>query len=288
MPTLFVVATPIGNLGDLTPRAREALAAATRIFAEDTRRTRALLSFAAIQGKPVLRVDAHAAPDRLVRIVADLQGDEAVALVTDAGVPGVSDPGAALVRVAAEQGVRVVPIPGPSAVTAAIAASGLVEGPFTFLGFLPRHGKKRRAALDRIATASDAIVVFESPQRIAETLRELAAPNPPRRAALCRELTKLHEEILHGTVGELAALEREWLGEITLVIGPQAEHVEAAAPEPEAIDQEIASRLAKGAHPKDLATELAKRLGVPRRAAYARVLALKGAPSTGEDSPDSA
>jgi 16S rRNA (cytidine1402-2'-O)-methyltransferase len=277
MPTLFVVATPIGNLGDLTPRAREALAAASRVFAEDTRRTRALLSFAAIQGKPVVRVDAHVAPERLARIVAELTGDDAVALVTDAGVPGVSDPGAALVRAAAEHGVRIVPIPGPSAVTAAIAASGLVEGPFTFLGFLPRHGKKRRAALERIATASDAIVVFESPQRIEETLRELAAPNATRRAALCRELTKLHEEILHGTLGELAALEREWLGEITLVIGPQAERLEEPAPEPEAIDQEIASRLAKGAHPKDLATEFAKRLGVPRRAAYARVLALKGA-----------
>lgn len=275
MPTLFVIATPIGNLGDLTPRAREALAAASRIFAEDTRRTRALLAYAAIGGKPVVRVDAHAAPERLARLVADLEGDAAVALVTDAGVPGVSDPGAALVRAAAEQGVKVVPIPGASAVTAAIAASGLVEGPFTFLGFLPRHGKKRRLALERIARASDAIVLFESPQRIADTLKELAADCPARSAALCRELTKLHEEILYGTLAELAALEREWLGEITLVIGPQAERVEERPAEPAEIDQEITSRLAKGAHPKELATELATRLGVPRRAAYARVLALR-------------
>jgi len=275
MPTLYVVATPIGNLGDLTPRAREALGEASRVFAEDTRRTRALLAYAGIGGKPVIRVDAHADPERLARLVAELTGPESVALVTDAGVPGVSDPGAALVRAAAEHGVRVVPIPGASAVTAAISASGLVEGPFTFLAFLPRQGKKRRLALERIQITSEAVILFESPQRIDETLRDLALVCPERPAALCRELTKLHEEILRGTLRELATLEREWLGEITLVLGPQAEHVAERVPEPEEIDAEIQSRLAKGAHPKDLATELAGRLGVPRRAAYARVLALK-------------
>jgi len=276
MPTLYVVATPIGNLGDLTPRAREALTEASRVFAEDTRRTRALLAYAGIGGKPVVRVDAHAEPERVARLVADLEGPDVVALVTDAGVPGVSDPGAALVRAAAERGVRVVPIPGASAVTTAIAASGLVEGPFTFLAFLPRHGKKRRIALERIQETSEAVILFESPQRIEETLHDLAEVCPERPAALCRELTKLHEEILRGTLTELAALEREWLGEITLVLGPQAPRIAERAPEPEEIDAEIQSRLAKGAHPKDLATELAGRLGVPRRAAYARVLALKG------------
>jgi len=275
MPTLYVVATPIGNLGDLTPRAREALTEASRVFAEDTRRTRALLSYAGIGGKPVIRVDANAGPERVARLVADLEGDQSVALVTDAGVPGVSDPGAALVRAAAERGVRVVPIPGASAVTTAIAASGLVEGPFTFLAFLPRQGKKRRLALERIQVTSEAVILFESPQRITETLRDLAEVCPERPAALCRELTKLHEEILRGSLSELATLEREWLGEITLVLGPQAERVAERVPEPEEIDAEIQSRLAKGAHPKDLATELAGRLGVPRRAAYARVLALK-------------
>ncbi|HEV8548598.1 MAG TPA: 16S rRNA (cytidine(1402)-2'-O)-methyltransferase [Polyangiaceae bacterium] len=278
MPTLFVVATPIGNLGDLTPRAREALAEAERVFAEDTRRTRALLAYAGIEHKPVVRVDAHAPPERVARLVEGLAADAKVALVTDAGVPGVSDPGAALVRAASAAGVRVVPIPGASALTAAIAASGLVEGPFTFLAFLPRHGKKRRVVLERIAAASEAIVLFESPQRITETLRDLAPATPGRRAALCRELTKLHEEILYGTLEELAALEREWLGELTLVLGPQVvarEREEEAAPAE--LDAEIAGRLAKGAHPKDLATELAARLAVPRRTAYARVLAVKGA-----------
>lgn len=276
MPTLYVVATPIGNLGDLTPRAREALAAATRVFAEDTRRTRGLLAYAGIAGKMLVRVDAHATPERLARLVAGLDANESVALVTDAGAPGVSDPGAALVRAAAEQGVLVVPIPGPSAVTAAIAASGLVEGPFFFLGFLPRQGKKRELALERVANTAEPVVLFESPQRIPETLRDLAASTPEREAALCRELTKLHEEILRGTLGALAALERAWLGEITLVLGAHATAPAEAAPDPAEIDAEIASRLAQGTSPKDLAGELAARLRIPRRTAYARVLAVRG------------
>jgi 16S rRNA (cytidine1402-2'-O)-methyltransferase len=276
VPTLYVVATPIGNLGDLTPRAREALAQASRIFAEDTRRTRALLAYAGIGGKTLVRVDAHAAPERLARLAESFEANENVALVTDAGAPGVSDPGPALVRAAAEAGVRVVPIPGASAVTAAIAASGLVDGPFSFLGFLPRHGKKRRHALERVEKSSDPVIVFEAPQRIAETLRELAAATPERRAALCRELTKMHEEILRGSLAELAALEREWLGEITLVLGAQSEReTEDEAADPAEIDAEIQSRLQKGAHPKELASELAARLGIPRRSAYARVLAVR-------------
>jgi len=278
VPTLYVVATPIGNLGDLTPRAREALAASTRIFAEDTRRSRGLLAYAGIANKTLVRVDAHATPERLARLVASLEANESVALVTDAGAPGVSDPGPALVRAAAEAGVRVVPVPGASAVTAAIAASGLVDGPFLFLGFLPRHGKKRRRVLERVQKSPEPVILFESAQRIAETLRELATETPERAVALCRELTKMHEEILRGSLAELAALEREWLGEITLVLGagPERED-EEIAPDPALIDAEIASRLQKGAHPKDLATELAARLKIPRRSAYARVLAVRDA-----------
>jgi 16S rRNA (cytidine1402-2'-O)-methyltransferase len=278
VPTLYVVATPIGNLGDLTPRAREALAASTRIFAEDTRRSRGLLAYAGIANKTLVRVDAHATPERLARLVAGLEANESVALVTDAGAPGVSDPGPALVRAAAEAGVRVVPIPGASAVTAAIAASGLVDGPFLFLGFLPRHGKKRRRALERVEKSPEPVILFESPQRVAETLRELAAAAPEREVALCRELTKMHEEILRGSLGELSALERDWLGEITLVLGAEPERDDdETAPDPALIDAEIASRLQKGAHPKDLATELAARLKIPRRSAYARVLAVRAA-----------
>lgn len=276
MPTLYVVSTPIGNLGDLSPRAREALAASTRVFAEDTRRTRGLLAYAGIGGKTLVRVDAHATDERVLRLMRGLEATESVALVTDAGAPGVSDPGAALVRAAAECGVSVVPIPGPSAVTTAIAASGLVEGPFLFLGFLPRHGKKRRLALERVAETAEPVILFEAPQRIHETLVDLAEAGSARQAVLCRELTKLHEEFLRGTLGELAQLERDWLGEITLVLGAQAVVRAERSVEPEEIDAEITSRLAKGAHPKDLATELAARLGIPRRAAYARVLAVRG------------
>ncbi len=278
MPTLYVVTTPIGNLGDLSPRAREALGASRRIFAEDTRRTRALLSYAGIAGKTLVRVDAHATEERVARLVEGMDATESAALVTDAGVPGVSDPGAALVRAAAAHGVRVVPIPGPSALTTAIAASGLVEGPFLFLGFLPRQGKKRRLALERVKATAEPVVLFEAPQRILETLADLAESMPARQAVLCRELTKLHEEILRGALQELAKLEREWLGEITLVLGAHDVAISAKVEEPADVDAEIRSRLAKGAHPKDLATELAARLGIPRRAAYSRVLVVRGGP----------
>jgi 16S rRNA (cytidine1402-2'-O)-methyltransferase len=274
--TLYVVATPIGNLGDLSPRAAETLAGAERIFAEDTRRTRALLAHAKVSGKTLLRVDAHADPARLARHLDHLPPGASAALVTDAGVPGVSDPGAALVRAAAERGLRIVSIPGPSALTAAIAVSGLVEGAFRFHAFLPRHGKKRKLALERVRASEDPVVLFEAPQRIAETLRELAALAPARKAVLCRELTKLHEETLRGTLAELATLERDWLGEITLVLGPgDAPDVPAHEPSPEEIDTDLARRIAKGAHPKELAAELALRLGIPKRTAYARVLAVR-------------
>ncbi|HEX6276681.1 MAG TPA: 16S rRNA (cytidine(1402)-2'-O)-methyltransferase [Polyangiaceae bacterium] len=275
MRTLYVVGTPIGNLGDLSARVREVLASCSRVFAEDTRRTKALLAHLGISGKPVLRFDAHATPARSASLIADLAPGDSAALVTDAGMPGVSDPGAELVRAAAREGVRIVPVPGPSAVTAALAASGLVGGPFSFLAFLPRQGKKRRAALERIASAEEPVVLFEAPSRIADTLRELAALEPERPAALCRELTKLHEEVIHASLGELAALEREWLGEITLVVSAGSPRAKPESADPADVDREIAERLAKGAHPRDLSSELARRLGVPRRTAYQRVLAIK-------------
>lgn len=276
MRTLYVVGTPIGNLGDLTARARDVLASVSRVLAEDTRRTLALLTHLGISKKPVVRVDAHATPERIASLVRGIEEGESVALVTDAGMPGVSDPGAELVTEASAQGVRVVPIPGPSAVTAAVAASGLVNGAFTFLSFLPRHGKKRRAALERVKHSEEPVVLFEAPARVRETLSELAELDPARPVALCRELTKLHEEVLYGSLAELAALEREWLGEVTLVVARGSGPKEESA-EPADVDAEITQRLEKGAHPRDLAIELARRLGIPRRAAYQRVLAIRGA-----------
>ena len=276
MRTLYVVGTPIGNLGDISGRAREALGAASRILAEDTRRTKALLAHLGISGKAVQRYDAHATKQRILSLVAAIEEGRSVALVTDAGMPGVSDPGAELVRAAASDGVRIVPIPGPSAVTAALAASGLVGGPFIFLAFLPRQGKKRRTALERIARSEEPVVLFEAPSRLADTLRDLAGRDPMRKAALCRELTKVHEEVLVAPLGELAALEREWLGEVTLVIEASSSAAEREPDEPVDVDREIATRLAKGESPRDLSIELARRLGVPRRSAYERILAVRG------------
>ncbi len=276
MRTLYVVGTPIGNLGDISLRAKEALASATRIVAEDTRRTRALLAHLGISGKAVERYDAHATEKRSASLVAGIEEGQSLALVTDAGMPGVSDPGSALVRAAARSGVRVVPIPGPSAVTAAIAASGLVSGAFRFLGFLPRQGKKRRVALESIARSEEPVVLFEAPSRLAGTLRDLAELDPTRQAALCRELTKMHEEVTVAPLGELAALERDWLGEVTLVVEACSEASERASEEPADVDREIAERLAKGESPRDLSIELARRLAVPRRNAYERVLAVRG------------
>ena len=275
MAALYVVGTPIGNLGDLTPRAGEVLARADLVLAEDTRRTRGLLAHLGLAKKPLERLDAHATTRRVEGVVERLAEGASVALVTDAGMPGVSDPGAALVSAARARGIPVVPIPGPSAITAAVAASGLVAGPFVFLAFLPRSGKKRRLALERIARSQEPVVLFEAPARVASTLRDLAALAPSRPVALCRELTKVHEEILTGTLADLAALEREWLGEVTLVVAAGHPEVEEQ-PSVEQLDAEILLRIEKGTHPRDLATELARRLGIARRDAYQRVLALRG------------
>jgi 16S rRNA (cytidine1402-2'-O)-methyltransferase len=274
---LYVVATPIGNLGDLSPRAADTLRSAHRVAAEDTRRTRGLLSHLGITGKPVDRLDAHASEGDVARAVERLVAGEDVALVTDAGTPVVSDPGTELVRAAARAGVRVVPIPGASAVMAAISASGLVTGGFRFMGFLPRSGPERRAALEAVRATPEAVVLFEAPQRSADTLADLARVAPGREATVGRELTKVHEEFLRGTLAELAevAAAREILGEVTIVIGPGGAE-QAATLDDEEIDLRIDASLAAGRRPRDIADELALEAGKPRRELYARVLARRG------------
>jgi 16S rRNA (cytidine1402-2'-O)-methyltransferase len=270
---LYVVATPIGNLGDITLRAIETLRAADRIVAEDTRRTRGLLSHLGIAGKPVDRLDAHAADAEVARVAARLREGERVALVTDAGTPVVSDPGVALVRAAVAEGASVVAIPGACAAVAALSVSGLVEGGFRFVGFLPRSGPERIQAIALVAATPEPVALYEAPQRIAETLGDLARAMPERAAALARELTKAHEEILRGTLAELAAgAEREWLGEITLVLGPAVARTEAAIDDTE-LDRRIDEGLARGRRAKDLAEELALETGRPRREVYARIVA---------------
>jgi 16S rRNA (cytidine1402-2'-O)-methyltransferase len=272
---LYVVATPIGNLADLSERAVSTLAAVDLVLAEDTRRTRGLLSHLAITGKELLRLDAHAPEEAIAGVVARLSAGESAALVTDAGVPGVSDPGARLIRAAVASGVAVIPIPGPSAVTAAVSVSGFVEGPFLFLGFLPRQGKARTESLERIQRAREPVVLFESPERIQKTLSELAAALPERRAVVCRELTKLHEETLRGTLAELAQ-KQDWRGEITLVVDQASEaELEPAAPPEGELEREIEERLASGARTREIADELAARFRLPRREIYERVEAIK-------------
>jgi 16S rRNA (cytidine1402-2'-O)-methyltransferase len=268
---LYVVATPIGHLGDITLRAVETLRAADRIVAEDTRRTRALLSHLGIAGKPIDRLDAHAGDRDVARAAEHLAAGESIALVTDAGTPVVSDPGTALVRAAVAAGARVVPIPGASAVMAALSISGLVTGGFRFVGFLPRGGPERREVIARVVETEETVVLFESPNRTAETLAELARSMPDREAVVARELTKVHEEAVRGTLAELAAVEREWLGEVTLVLGPAKEGSRAAMDDA-AIDARIDEEIARGRRAKDVAEALAIESGRPRREIYARVV----------------
>ncbi len=273
---LFVVATPIGNLGDITLRAVDTLRVCDRVVAEDTRRARGLLSHLGIAGKPVDRVDAHASAADLERVVARLVAGERVAMVTDAGTPVVSDPGTALVKAAVLARVEVVAIPGACAAVAALSVSGLVETGFRFVGFLPRGGPERVQAIGLVASTPEPVVLYESPHRIAETLDDLARAMPDREALVARELTKAHEELLRGTLSTLSTLgsasDCEWLGEITLVLG-QAVARSEEGPSDEDLDRRIDEGLARGRRAKDLAEELAIETGRPRRDVYARIVA---------------
>jgi 16S rRNA (cytidine1402-2'-O)-methyltransferase len=269
---LFVIGTPIGNLGDITRRAVDTLTTVDRVVAEDTRRTRALLSHLGITGKPLECIDANAPLSRMQKVVELLSGGQRVALVTDAGMPGISDPGARLVTAAAAAGIEIQVVPGPSSVTAALALSGLVEGAFYFLGFLPRSGKRRRAALDRVRHCPDPVVLFESPQRIGATLRELAQPQPERAAVVCRELTKLHEEVRRGTLATLSQDLGETRGEFVIVLGP-CESAEADETEYTLPDDSLLVRLKNGESPRTILEDL-QLSGKQRREMYSRLLAL--------------
>lgn len=265
---LVLVATPIGNLGDLSPRAVEALAAADAIACEDTRRSGRLLAHAGVTPRQLLVVNEHTEGRQVGQVLGRLGRGERVAVISDAGTPGVSDPGARLVRAAIDAGYRVEVIPGPSAAIAALVASGLPAGRFCFEGFLPRKGSDRTGRLKALAEERRTIVLFEAPHRLARTLADLAgAFGAGRRLAIARELTKLHEEIWRGTLGGA----QEWVsavpprGELVLVI-------EGAPDDAEPTDQEVATavsaELASGATPRDAAAAVAARLGVPKRRAY--------------------
>jgi 16S rRNA (cytidine1402-2'-O)-methyltransferase len=272
---LVLVPTPIGNLGDITLRAIEALKRASHIVAEDTRHSRKLLSHLGLDTTRLSRLDANATDADRQRVVDWLLSGQDVALVTDAGSPAVSDPGSALVRDAVNAEIEVTALPGASAVTAAVAVSGLVDNAFRFLGFLPRSGPDRARMITDIAQSREPVVLFESAQRLNESLSELAAAMADRAIAVSRELSKLHEEIVRGTTRQVAALEREWLGEITIVLGPW-EPASEDAPTDEQIDQRIDEELAAGTHTRTASEKVAAWSGRGRREVYARVLGRKG------------
>ena len=274
---LLVVATPIGNLEDVTLRALDVLREAELLLAEDTRHVRKLLERHGIAAR-ARSLHAHNEAARVAEVLGVLERGGDVALVSDAGTPLVSDPGERLVAAAVEAGHDVVPVPGASALLAALAVSGLPAAPFTFLGFLPRKAGACDALLERFRDAPETLVLFESPRRVAATLRRLAERLGPRPACLARELTKLHEEVVRGSLPELAErFAAGTRGEVTLVIGG-AEGAAAADADVEALDAEIRARLLAGASARDIAAGLAGP-GRPRRTVYARVLALRGASS---------
>ncbi len=273
--TLYVVATPIGNLGDLSPRAAEVLRSVAAVAAEDTRRTLKLYAHMGVRPPRLVSLPAFAERARLGPIVERLRAGEDVALVSDAGTPAVSDPGQALVEAAWEAGARVVPVPGPSAALAALSASGLPSDRFLVTGFLPRAGGARAEALAGLASVPATLVIFEAGNRTAATLRDLAAALGDRPAAVGRELTKLHEQIARGRLSELAAsFAGEVRGEVTLVVaGP------AGAPRPvaeaEPLEAELRRRLEAGEPPTAVARQVARARGLTRREVYARLEALK-------------
>jgi 16S rRNA (cytidine1402-2'-O)-methyltransferase len=269
---LYLVATPIGNLRDTTLRALEILAACDTIACEDTRITRRLTEHFGIS-TPLTPYHDHNAEAARPRILEKLAAGGSVALVSDAGTPLISDPGYKLVRAAQAAGHPVTAAPGASAVLAALNVAGLPTDRFFFEGFLPAKETARRARIGELVRVPGTLVVYETGPRLAATLADLAAGLGPREAAVCRELTKLHEEVRHGTLPELAdayAAGAETRGEIVLVIGPPQE---AAQPSAAEIDALLSAALARVSL-KDAVAEVATATGEPRRAVYARALEL--------------
>jgi 16S rRNA (cytidine1402-2'-O)-methyltransferase len=261
---LAVCATPIGNLEDVTLRVLRELAQADLVLAEDTRHTRRLLERHGITAR-LLSYHEHNEAKRTAALVPRLEAGERIALVSDAGLPGINDPGARLVRAALDAGVAVTVLPGPSAVETALVASGLVGERYEFLGYLPRGERALLELGEEVARLPWPVVAFESPQRLPRSLRVLARVIPERPAAACRELTKRYEEVARGTVAELAARFTEPVrGEVTLVLGAGEEKVADEGGAVEAVHQLVEAGVARRQ-----AAELVSRLtGVPRNRLY--------------------
>ena len=270
---ILLAATPIGNLGDASTRLRETFEAATVIAAEDTRHTIQLLRLLGIENRPELvALHDHNEHERAATLVERAR-DEDIVLVSDAGMPTVSDPGFRVVQLAAEQGIEVTCIPGPSAVVTALAVSGLPTDRFAFEGFVPRKAGERARLLTELAHERRTLVFFESPSRLAATLADFATHfGPDRSAAVCRELTKLHEEVKRGGLAELAGWASAGVkGEIVIVVAPG----EAAATSPEDALADVQRRVAAGTRLKDATREVAETTGLSARDLYAAVLAAK-------------
>ena len=273
-PALVVVGTPIGNLGDLSPRAVQALQEADVVACEDTRRTRALLSAAGVTGRRLLAVHEHNEAEQAGHLVRLLDEGRRIALVTDAGMPAVSDPGQRVVAAVAAAGHPVVVVPGPSAAVTALAASGLASDRFVFEGFLPRKGAARRRRIAALRDETRTVVLYEAPHRVAATLGDLAAAfGPDRPVALARELTKLHEEIWRGHLGAAVEhlAERAARGEYVIVLG--------GAPEPPAatddeIEDALLARLRAGEDRRSAVAAVAGDLDVGKRRVYELALRL--------------
>ena len=265
---LHIIATPIGNLGDLSPRAADTLRNADRILAEDTRVTGKLLAHIGAK-MPMSRYDDHTSEADREWIVGRL-GEESIALVSDAGTPLISDPGYKLVRAARAAGHAVHTVPGPSAVIAALTLAGLPTDRFLFLGFLPAKAKAKRDAIAEIANVRATLAIYEAGPRLGETLGALADQLGPREAAIAREISKLHEECVTGALTELAQryADAPPKGEIVIVVGPPPE---AAGATDEELDAALDQALSRQS-PSRAAAEVAERLGVPRKRAYARAL----------------
>ena len=275
--TLYLVATPIGNLGDMTPRAVQALTDADLIAAEDTRRTLQLLNYFSIKGKLIHYDENNKEKQGSVLLQELLQGSD-VALVTDAGFPGISDPGEAMAALAIQNGIAVVPVPGANACLTALVASGLPSTPFFFGAFLPKSKKNRKEQLEKWKGIPATVVLYEAPHRIVEVLEEILAAWGDRRMAFGRELTKIHEEFWRGSVSEAIAYLKENppRGEFVLVIarGEEATGEMTAAEPGKAADplDMVKEKIAKGVPKKEAMSEIAKQFKIPRRDLYNRLI----------------
>ncbi|MGI8782068.1 MAG: 16S rRNA (cytidine(1402)-2'-O)-methyltransferase [Acidobacteriota bacterium] len=274
---LYVVGTPIGNLKDLSLRAIETLQQVDVIACEDTRTTRVLLNRYDIS-TPTLSYHEHNEAARSAELLERLRANQGVAIVSDAGTPTISDPGFRLISAAAAEGIPVVTIPGPSAPIAALAASGLPTDRFFFAGFLPSRGGPRRKALRGLAGLDCTLIFFESPLRLPGTLQDIAHELGADRAVVVgRELTKLHEEFLRGSAGELAATAKPTRGEITLLVGPPAQTAQAM-PSQRSLVKEYSDLLASGLERTKALRVLSDRYGLPRREIYALVVVKRKLP----------